>query len=52
MSQSNPPATTDRSLLLQGEMVGLALMRQEDIPTVARWNHDLEFTANIGTPGA
>ena len=51
MSQSNPPATTDRPLLLQGEKVGLALMRREDVPAIARWNQDLEFTANIGTPG-
>jgi RimJ/RimL family protein N-acetyltransferase len=44
-------STTDRPLLLQGDKVGLALMRREDIPTIARWNQDLEFTASIGTPG-
>jgi RimJ/RimL family protein N-acetyltransferase len=41
----------DRPLLLQGAKVGLALMRKEDIPAIARWNQDLEFTASIGTPG-
>jgi RimJ/RimL family protein N-acetyltransferase len=51
MSQSNPSATTDRPLLLQGELVGLALMRREDVPVIARWHQDLEFTANIGVPG-
>ncbi len=40
-----------RPLLLQGTKVGLALMRREDIPAIARWNQDLEFTASIGTPG-
>jgi RimJ/RimL family protein N-acetyltransferase len=51
MSQGNPPAAADRVLLLQGEKVGLALMRREDVSTLARWNQDLEFTANLGTPG-
>lgn len=40
-----------RPLLLQGSKVGLALMRREDVPAIARWNQDLEFTASIGTPG-
>ena len=26
-------------------------MRREDVPPIARWNQDLEFTASIGTPG-
>lgn len=26
-------------------------MRRGDVPVFARWNQDLEFTANIGTPG-
>jgi len=26
-------------------------MRQDDIPILARWNQDLEFTAQIGSPG-
>jgi RimJ/RimL family protein N-acetyltransferase len=26
-------------------------MRQEDVPTIARWNQDLEFTALLGPPG-
>src|SRR5262249_5465453 len=38
-------------LLLEGSMVGLALMRAEDAPVIARWNQDLEFTALLGTPG-
>jgi hypothetical protein len=38
-------------LLLHGSLVGLALMRREDIPAIGRWNQDLEFTASIGTPG-
>jgi RimJ/RimL family protein N-acetyltransferase len=41
----------DRPILLGGHSVGLALMRKEDVPTIARWNQDLEFTANIGSPG-
>jgi RimJ/RimL family protein N-acetyltransferase len=50
MAQDNP-AAADRPLLLQGEKVGVALMVREDIPAFARWHQDLEFTANIGTPG-
>jgi RimJ/RimL family protein N-acetyltransferase len=46
-----PAKRDDRPLLLQGSKVGLALMRREDIPAIARWNQDLEFTASIGTPG-
>jgi RimJ/RimL family protein N-acetyltransferase len=44
-------AKDDRAILLGGRQVGLALMRKEDVPTIARWNQDLEFTASIGTPG-
>ena len=40
-----------RPILLEGHKVGLALMLKEDIPAVARWNQDLEFTARIGNPG-
>jgi RimJ/RimL family protein N-acetyltransferase len=40
-----------RPILLEGHKVGLALMLKEDIPTLARWNQDLEFTARIGSPG-
>jgi hypothetical protein len=40
-----------RPILLAGHKVGIALMRQEDVPIIADWNQDLEFTANIGTPG-
>ena len=41
----------DRPILLMGHSVGLALMRQEDVPAIARWHQDLEFTTNMGTPG-
>ena len=43
--------TQGRPLLIKGERVGLALMTRDDIPTLARWNQDLEFTALMGTPG-
>jgi RimJ/RimL family protein N-acetyltransferase len=41
----------DRVIVMTGNNVGLALMRAEDVPTIARWNQDLEFTACLGTPG-
>jgi RimJ/RimL family protein N-acetyltransferase len=34
-----------------GHTVGLGLMWPDDVPVIARWNQDLEFTASIGTPG-
>ena len=40
-----------RQLLMTGDVVGLAVMQPSDIPVIARWNQDLEFTARIGTPG-
>jgi RimJ/RimL family protein N-acetyltransferase len=40
-----------RVLILTGNSVGLALMCAEDVPTIARWNQDLEFTARLGTAG-
>jgi RimJ/RimL family protein N-acetyltransferase len=40
-----------RVMMMTGNKVGLALMRAEDVPTIARWNQDLEFTARLGTPG-
>ncbi len=40
-----------RVMLMTGGSVGLALTRVEDVPTIARWNQDLEFTARMGTPG-
>ena len=40
-----------RPLVMTGNSVGLALMRAEDVSTIARWNQDLEFTALMGTPG-
>jgi RimJ/RimL family protein N-acetyltransferase len=41
----------DRPVLMAGRTVGLALMCPEDVPVIAHWNQDLEFTASIGTPG-
>jgi len=41
----------DRPIMLAGPRVGLALMRKEDVPAIARWNQDLEFTARMGNPG-
>jgi RimJ/RimL family protein N-acetyltransferase len=40
-----------RVMMMTGNKVGLALMRAEDVPTIARWNQDLEFTARLGAPG-
>jgi RimJ/RimL family protein N-acetyltransferase len=40
-----------RPILLEGHKVGLALMLKEDVPALARWNQDLEFTARMGSPG-
>ena len=40
MPVNGPDTTGDRPLLLQGSRVGLALMRREDIPAIARWNQD------------
>jgi RimJ/RimL family protein N-acetyltransferase len=40
-----------RPILLGGHKVGLALMRKADVPVIARWHQDLEFTASIGNPG-
>lgn len=51
MSESSPAPMTRRPLLLQGAKVGVALMQREDVPAIARWNQDLEFTARIGSPG-
>jgi RimJ/RimL family protein N-acetyltransferase len=36
---------------MAGTNVGSALMRAEDVPTIAQWNQDLEFTALLATPG-
>ena len=40
-----------RPLLMVGNSVGLSVMIADDVPIIARWNQDLEFTARIGTPG-
>ena len=51
MSGNDPARRDDRPLLLCGNTVGLAMMLREDIPAIARWHQDLEFSARIGTPG-
>jgi RimJ/RimL family protein N-acetyltransferase len=40
-----------RPILFEGHKVGLALMIKEDVPALARWNQDLEFTARMGSSG-
>jgi RimJ/RimL family protein N-acetyltransferase len=40
-----------RPILLGGRQVGLSLMRRDDVPVIARWHQDLDFTARIGGPG-
>jgi len=49
VSSEERPGRDVRPVLLRGDCLGLALMRQEDVPTIARWNQDLEFTARIGS---
>ncbi len=49
MQDGNDDAS--RVMVMSGEKVGLALMQTADVPIIARWNQDLEFTARIGTPG-
>jgi len=51
LTDADSQQSTDRVLIMTGNRVGLALMRAEDAPTIARWNQDLEFTARLGTPG-
>ena len=51
MKNISDQQSADRVMIMTGNGVGLALMRQEDVPTIARWNQDLEFTALLGTPG-
>jgi RimJ/RimL family protein N-acetyltransferase len=50
MPDNDEPAHA-RAILMKGTHVGLTLMRADDVPTIARWNQDLAFTARIGTPG-
>lgn len=40
-----------RPVLLRGDHLGLAVMITDGVPTLARWNQDLAFTARLGTPG-
>ena len=51
MTEVSHDANTARVMLMTGNGVGLAAMLPEDVPAIARWNQDLEFTAQIGTPG-
>jgi RimJ/RimL family protein N-acetyltransferase len=51
MAEAVGNRTNARAMLMKGNTVGLAVMLTEDIPIIARWNQDLEFTARIGTPG-
>ena len=51
MKEIEGQKSDDRVMVMTGNNVGLALMRAEDVPTIARWNQDLEFTARMGTPG-
>jgi RimJ/RimL family protein N-acetyltransferase len=39
-----------RTMILTGEHVGLSLMQAQDVPTIAQWNQDLDFTARMGVP--
>jgi RimJ/RimL family protein N-acetyltransferase len=51
MSDIAETPATARVMLMTGDVVGLSVMIEEDIPIIARWNQDLDFTARIGTPG-
>jgi RimJ/RimL family protein N-acetyltransferase len=51
VTENNGQRFGDRIIVMMGNSVGLSLMRAEDVPTIARWNQDLEFTARLGTPG-
>jgi RimJ/RimL family protein N-acetyltransferase len=51
MQDEGNPQEGARPILMKGSIVGLALMRREDVPIIARWNQDLGFTARLGTPG-
>ena len=51
MTDGEGRQSNTRALLMTGYKVGLSVMVSEDIPAIARWNQDLEFTARIGTPG-
>ena len=51
MTEASGQQSSDRVMLMSGIDVGLALMRTQDVPTIARWNQDLDFTARLGTPG-
>ena len=51
MADRSDQKSDARGMLMTGNCVGLALMLTEDVPIIARWNQDLDFTARIGTPG-
>ncbi|MBS2016741.1 MAG: GNAT family N-acetyltransferase [Deltaproteobacteria bacterium] len=48
---SNDPSKNERPILLRGDKVALAMMSQDDVPSIARWHQNLEFTAMMGFPG-
>ena len=48
---TQPSDGTSRPILIKGQNAGLALMTGDDVPILARWHQDLEFTALMGTPG-
>ena len=51
MADAENHQEVSRVILIAGKHVGLSVMLIQDIPIIARWNQDLEFTARIGTPG-
>ena len=42
---------TRRAIILAGDRVGLSVMQSQDVPAIAQWNQDLDFTARLGVPG-
>jgi RimJ/RimL family protein N-acetyltransferase len=51
MGDGTDPGTARRAMVLSGAQVGLSVMLPEDVPILARWHQDLDFTARIGAPG-
>lgn len=42
---------TRRAINLAGDRVGLSVMKSQDMPAIALWNQNLDFTARLGVPG-
>lgn len=42
---------TRRAIILAGDRVGLSVTQSQDVPAIAHWNQDLDFTARMGVPG-